>query len=85
MSITDIKLIKTSSAFPEQYLAVDSKNRTIGHMRLKHKEFRVECPDLGGKVVFSGNPDGQGAFREYERQWYLDAARGAIVKFYNEH
>ena len=42
----------------------------------------VECPDCGGKLVYSGEPDGDGIFEDYERETYISAAKVAIANYY---
>lgn len=68
-----IRLVLTCRACPEQYDAFLGDEQ-VGYLRLRHGSFRVECPDFNGKTVLLDYPDGQGCFKEYERDMYLRAA-----------
>lgn len=80
----DIRLEMTLPALPEQYDAFDKEGNLIGCLRLRSREFEVECP--GGGVdwvpVYSALPRGYGRFRDDERDGYLDKAKRAIAKYY---
>lgn len=82
MDADDITLYKTCDACPEQYEALGPDGNQIGYLRLRHGSFTVECPDCGGKLVYSGEPDGDGIFEDYERETYLSAAKVAIANYY---
>lgn len=80
MRIGYIKLIQTSSAFPEQYDAIIRGHR-VGYLRLRHGYFTVNCPDDEGELVYEAYPNGQGMFDEEERSFYLKAARQKILNY----
>lgn len=82
MKTSELKLIKTCSCCPEQYDLVDKKGKCAAYFRLRGGYFSVECPDVGGKIVYIGHPDGDGCFMEYEREGYIEAAMDAVKKHY---
>lgn len=67
-------------ACPEQYDARDSQGNYIGYLRLRHGRFTVEYPDVGGKLVYSASPAGDGIFDDAEREYYLQEACTAISR-----
>jgi len=83
MKITDITLVMTCCACPEQYDAVDKDKRVIGYLRLRNGYFSVRCPDPSGTVVFESRVDGDGLFDPDEREQYLRLAKTAITRYYN--
>mgnify|MGYP000489417732 CR=1 FL=1 len=73
-----VELIQTCPAFPEQYDGyIDGEK--VAYLRLRHRWFRAEYL---GKVVFTSEPNGDGAFDDSERAQQLNAACDAII---NEH
>lgn len=85
MKKSEINLIMTCGACPEQYDAI-YQGKTIGYLRLRHGHFSVDYPDCGGETVYSANPKGDGIFESEERDFYLNKARKAIKKAYlKEH
>ena len=80
----NIILNRTCYACPEQYDAVDENGTTLGYLRLRHGSFTVSCPDVGGTLVYSDSPKGDGIFFEEERDFYLNAAKLAITRYYNQ-
>lgn len=83
MDIHDISFVCTCGACPEQYDALDKDGNCIAYLRLRHGSFTVECPDVGGECVYCAEPHGDGIFEDNEREIYLDAAKQAIVQYYN--
>lgn len=77
--IGDIQLKQTCSACPEQYDAFDSQGRQIGYLRLRHGNFTVEHPHCGGRLIYEAQPDGDGCFEDYEREFYLSKAKLALA------
>lgn len=75
-----IKFVKTCDACPEQYDAFLGEER-VGYLRLRHGIFYVVCPDVGGVPVYEAAPDGDGAFDDDERDYYLRFAADAILKW----
>ncbi|MBA5844871.1 hypothetical protein, partial [Escherichia coli] len=51
---------------PEQY-EVYLNGQQVAYLRLRHRRFTVQCPDVGGEGVYMSNPQGDGAFDEDER------------------
>lgn len=86
MQASDIRLVLTCGACPEQYDALDDKGREIGYLRLRWGYFSVVVPDVMGELVYSHEwPDDEmkGSFdSEDERQQHLTAAREAIYQHY---
>lgn len=75
----NITLFNTCSACPEQYDAKDQNGEKVGYLRLRHGEFTVAVPDVGGEIVYSASPCGDGMFDDDEREKYLIAAVEAIL------
>ncbi|MDO5786039.1 MAG: hypothetical protein Q4P20_13375, partial [Eubacteriales bacterium] len=71
MKPEEIVLDKTCCICPEQYDAIYD-DATIAYLRLRHGHFTVQCPDVGGRLVYSANVDGDGCFdNEHEREFHL--------------
>lgn len=75
-----ITFVRTCYACPEQYDAFDGNGKQIGYLRLRHSQFTVECPDVGGELVYIENvgDDDTGIFSDEERATYLKKAAYAI-------
>lgn len=69
-------------AYPEQY-DVLLNGKTIGYMRLRHGRFTVECPDVGGQLMYEAYPIGYGEFENDERNYYLDIGLSNILDYIN--
>lgn len=80
--MTETRRIKFSGggACPEQYDAFLDGEK-VGYLRLRHGGFTVECPDCGGCLVYRASPIGDGAFEDYERDYYLKFAAVAILSW----
>ncbi|MGU3286434.1 hypothetical protein [Methylobacterium mesophilicum] len=78
--MSDIVLKQTCWMCPEQYDAyLDGKK--VGYLRLRHGQFRVDVPDCGGETIYEAAPEGDGAFEDGERDYYLRFAVDAIQKW----
>lgn len=73
-----VKLVMTCDACPEQYDAFNGRGQRIGYLRLRHGSFTVQMPGVGGEVVYSAEPEGDGMFEPDERERHLRAAIDAI-------
>ena len=82
MKTPELTLEKTCSACPEQYDLVDKKGKCVAYFRLRHGYFTVECPDIGGELVFEAHPEGDGCFMPYERDGYINAAIETVKQYY---
>lgn len=81
----DIRLKMTCSACPEQYDAFDKDGNQIGYLRLRHGEFRVDCPDCDEDTVYEAYLGyGIGSFEDSEREGWLEKAKRAIAKYYRD-
>lgn len=71
----------TCSACPEQYdVYLDDKQ--VGYVRLRWGTLRVQCPDVGGEVVYEVNTEGFGDFASpCERDYHLRFAGKAILDY----
>ena len=76
--MTEIILVKTCGACPEQYDAFIGDEQ-VGYLRLRHGYFRVDYPDCGGETIYSAEPKGDGCFECDEREYYLEEAKKAIL------
>lgn len=77
MIINGYQLVMTCSACPEQYDVFKDGDK-VGYLRLRHGEFYAKCPDVGGKIVYSSEPEGDGIFEDDEREYYLTEAINKI-------
>lgn len=75
--IEGVHLKLTCSAFPEQYEAFRGGVQ-VGYLRLRHGTFRVDYPDVGGKTIYTAEPQGDGFFEKDEREHFLRKAVEAI-------
>lgn len=82
MKTPELTLYQTCGACPEQYDLVDNKGNCVAYFRLRYGYFSVECPDIGGKLVYDAHPDGDGCFMPYERKSYIESAIDAVKKHY---
>lgn len=82
MKTPELTLEQTCSACPEQYDLLVKGGECVAYLRLRHGYFTVECPDVGGELVYEAQPDGDGCFMPYEREEYLNAAIQAIMNHY---
>jgi hypothetical protein len=83
--INNYRLICTCSACPEQYDVFDNTTGGLmGYLRLRHGGFRADCPDVGGEIVYSSNPKGDGIFDEDERLPELIKAVVAIKNWWDK-
>jgi hypothetical protein len=73
------QLLKTCYACPEQY-DVSLNGKDVAYLRLRHGRFYAAVPDVGGKVVYEANPNGDGSFDDDERDKHLTAACVAIAR-----
>ncbi len=75
---TDVRLVQTCGATPEQYDAFDRTGKPAGYLRLRHGHFTVSFPDVDGELLYEAYPCGDGAFADDERLYYLRQAILAI-------
>lgn len=69
--MTKYRLVLTCGACPEQYDVFDEAGKTVGYMRLRHGNFTVSYPDVGGETVHAARPQGDGIFTARERPHHL--------------
>lgn len=74
-----IELVLTCEACPEQYDAYLGSKK-VGYLRLRHGNFTVQVPDVGGKLVYEASTLGDGIFEESERDIHISNAIKAIKK-----
>ena len=78
-----IMLDKTCWACPEQWDAY-YKGEIVGYIRLRWGHMTVECPDVGGELVYSMWADDgmMGIFSsDHEEKIFLDKALTAIAEW----
>ena len=77
--MTDIQLVQTCRACPEQYDAIRDGER-VGYLRLRHGRFTVQLEGPGGPLVHEAEiGDGLGVFEnEGQRDFQLRLAVNAI-------
>lgn len=76
------KLVKTCNCSPEQY-DVFVGDMKVGYIRCRWGQVTVQCPSVGGEVVYQAITEGYGSFTNDERDIHLDASIKAI-KLWNE-
>ena len=81
--IKGVRLIRTCYACPQQYDAFIGKKQ-VAYLRLRHGRFTVECPDVGGTLVYSGYPKGDGIFETEEEEFFLTEAVDSILAHMNK-
>lgn len=79
ITIDGIELKRTCFACPEQYDAFHN-DKMVGYLRLRHGDFTVNYPDVGGKLILEESPQGDGMFEKEERMEYLTKAVKVIKK-----
>lgn len=75
-----VRLERTCFACPEQYDVYEGDTQ-IAYLRLRHGTFRAVVPDVGGEVVYTSNPRGDGVFHDSERTEELTKAIQAVLKY----
>lgn len=73
-----LELKLTCSACPEQY-DVFKDGKQVAYLRLRHGEFTVDYPDVGGNEILCLSPNGDGVFDDNERFFYLAKALRKIL------
>lgn len=71
-------LKQTCGGCPESYSVYQQDGTYVGHMRLRHGYFAVEC---SGVTVYAAQPNGDGIFEVEERDFYLKQGCSAIKEF----
>ena len=80
LEIDGFRLECTCFVCPEQY-SVFYAGDQVAYLRLRHGRFTVECPDVGGELVYLSYTKGDGCFDDRERLPELKRAIAAISKF----
>lgn len=79
-----LELKMTCGACPEQY-DVFKEGEQVAYYRLRHGEFRVDFPDVGGETIYQADPKGDGIFDDDERLVFLTRAmREVLLKITNK-
>lgn len=79
--IDGYKLVLTCRACPEQYDVYDDEGNQVAYLRLRHGSFTVECPDVGGTLVYQVNTFGDGGFEDTERFEHLEKAIALVQRW----
>lgn len=80
IKLSEIKLVETCSACPEQYDAFYD-NQQVGYLRVRHGGFRVDFGFCGGDTIYyTYDIKGDGCFEDEEREFYLGEAKKAIIE-----
>lgn len=82
MNASEIELVQTCGACPEQYDAYHN-DTYVGYLRLRHGYFSVDVPNCRGETVYEAYPNGDGIFETDEMYDHLQAAKEAIANHYN--
>lgn len=78
--IKGVRLVRTCYACPQQYDAFIGQTQ-VAYLRLRHGRFTVESPDVGGALVYSGYPKGDGIFAADEEEFFLNEAVDSILAY----
>lgn len=82
-TILGFELRETCGACPEQY-DVYRDGEKVAYLRLRHGAFRADVPNSGGTTVYySDAVEGDGAFKDHERDRFLHLACEAIWNHYS--
>jgi hypothetical protein len=76
----EIELRLTCDSCPEQYDAY-AGGKKVGYLRVRHRWFRVDCPDYGGETVLYVEVNGAGQFQKLEREGWLTTAKKCIAEW----
>lgn len=79
MLISDLNLVQTSAACPEQYNVVDKFGTVVGYFRLRHGLFTAQLYGPSGPEVYSVETQGDGIFNWHEREFHLNAALARLA------
>ena len=86
--LNGFKLIRTCFACPEQYdvykINEDGSEENVAYLRLRHGQFRAECPFNGTVVYTSTDMRGDGIFMDEERDRFLNQALEKVKDFYEK-
>jgi hypothetical protein len=80
---SEFTLVLTCPSHPEQYDALLG-DRQVAYLRMRDYVFRVECPGIGGAIVYEATPKGDGLFDDDEREHHLAEACKAISAWCRE-
>lgn len=80
-SVHGLRFVEMNAACPERYYVYRGDDM-IAYVQLRHGNLTVEVPDIGGRLIYSGSPDGDGRFEWYERESFIRRAAHAINGFY---
>lgn len=76
-----LRFEQTCEACPEQYDVFEG-DKLVGYIRLRWSQLTVQCPDVGGELVYEsqiGDSGWDGCFEdEAQRMLHLKVAEGAI-------
>ena len=75
------RVVLTCFACPEQYDVHDDEGNIVAYFRLRHGTFSVQCPDVGGEVVYTAQTKGDGIFEDDERMKHLYTAILAVQEW----
>lgn len=78
-----VTLKRTCWACPEQYDAFIG-SEPVGYLRLRHGRFTVRYPDVDGELIYSADPEGDGIFEDFERDYFLRFAVDAILRSHKD-
>lgn len=75
-----IRLVHVASHYGEQYHAYNDED-LVSRLFLSNGRFTVEIPDSRMNVIYSATPEGNEAFEDNERDYYLRFAVDAIERY----
>ena len=84
IEIKGLSFVLTCAVCPEQYDVYTNKDEMVGYVRLRHGYLCAEYPDVGGRVVYSADTEGDGCFaNKEERMYHLNNIADALLKTIN--
>jgi hypothetical protein len=61
-------------ACPQSFDVLDSWNRQVAYVKVRHGSIKVVCPDVGGQVVYESKVFGDGLLMTDEQMFHLNRA-----------
>ena len=82
--IDGMTLVMRGNRSPEQYEVISKDGKMLAYMKVRGGRFHVECPDVGGTLIYDVNTNGKGCFIGDERIIHLTEAVKKVKLFYKQ-
>ena len=84
VTIGGMTLVQRGDRSPEQYEVTSKDGKMLAYMKVRGGRFHVECPDVGGTLVYEAFTNGKGCLIGDERMLHLTEAVRAVKLFYEQ-